>query len=224
MKAVKVALNLKQPFHKYHFNELNPKHVARLEQLKAEHPDIDISITQKEANEFTREFCSSLGRQDRALLFLDPYSTQLNWETLVHVAKTQRTDLWLLFPISALLRMTPKNESQIRPEWDEALTRLLGLSGWKDALYQPKTASGVIGDLFDDDPQEPELERINHEEVGRFVRSRLEEEFPFVADPIPLRSGKGSPLFLFFFAVSNPDHRAIGLAKRVINHILKQRG
>lgn len=215
--SVLTALGVEPGFHQYHFNELKPAHVSELEKIKAEHPDKQIQIYQKDANQFVPAFCSGLAQNDRAVLLLDPYSTQLDWETLGAVARSKKVDLWLLFPISVILRMTPTDEARIRPEWKNTLNRLLGTDEWQAALYKPVEAP-PMDDLFDD-KQELPAHRVNTKELERWVTARLKQLFPYVAPPVPLNNN-GSPLFLFYFAVSNESPKAWGLAEKAASHII----
>lgn len=217
--SVRVALSLRHAFQVYHFNDISEEFCEELRKLAAEHPGVDVRITQLDANDFVRDFCANLGSNDRAVLLLDPYNTELDWESVKVVANSQRIDLWLLFPISTLLRMTPKDGKKIRPEWENTLNRLLGTDRWITELYKPKEAP-QMDDLFGVEP-ESEVERLNVDGVSRFVKSRLSEQFPFVSDPVTLRNNN-SPLFLFFLAVSNPSNVAIGLARKVSGQIIRK--
>ena len=118
--SVSIALDVDPPFHIYHFNETDNERANAIRQTAERHPDKKIKVTEVDANDFVREFCSTLQKLDRAVVFLDPYSTELEWQTLECLATTQKADLWLLFPLSALLRLTPKDGAQIRPEWRES--------------------------------------------------------------------------------------------------------
>ena len=158
-------------------------------------------------------------KMDRAVLFLDPYSTELDWETLRCVAQTKITDLWLLFPISVILRMTPKKGDAIRSEWKATIDRLLGTADWEQALYKP-IAADPMGDLFSDIEHEENYERVNVDELKGWVTSRLAELFPYVAKPV-LLTNNGRPLFLFFFAIANDSDKAKKLADKVARHITK---
>ena len=216
------ALEVNPVFDLYHFNDLDPQHIRELEEIKADYPDARIDITMEDANAFVPSFCRGLTDNDRAVLFLDPYSTQLDWETLKFIADSGKVDLWLLFPLSAILRMTPKEGGKIIEEWRDTLDRLLGTNDWEQALYKPKQEP-IIGDLFGGESQDSETERLNVEELQRWLTSRLKELFPFVANPLLLHNQK-APLFLFYFAVSNPSKSAWGLAQKAANHIIKKHG
>lgn len=150
------------------------------------------------------------------MLFLDPFSTQLNWSTLQHVSRIPQVDLWFLFPISVILRMTPRDGTKIRPEWKDTLDRLLGNDEWESSLY--RNQSGTV-DLFDESDEL--MRRVNTAELEKWVTGRLQEIFPYVAPPVQLNSNN-RPLFLLYLAVSNPSGKAWGLAQRISASIVKK--
>lgn len=217
--SVTIALDVAPPFHVYHFNDVDKERADALRHIASQHPDKTIHIGEVDANSFVGEFCASMQKMDRAVVFLDPYSTELDWQTLERIAATEKADLWLLFPLSTLLRMTPRNGAQIRSEWREKLNRLLDTTEWEDALYEEKAAP-VSRDLFDELESDPITERINVEELSAWLVKRLEEVFAYAAEPVLLKNG-GRPLFLFLFAVANPSEKAKSLANRVVNQIIK---
>lgn len=220
--SVTTALSVSPSFAEYHFNDLNPVHVKELISIQQANPNKRVHIYQKDANDFVPAYCKALNSSDRAVLLLDPYSTQLDWSTLKHVANSKKVDLWLLFPISVILRMTPRDGAKVRPEWKDTLNRLLGTDTWERTLYKP-AKQPMIGDLFDDvdAAAPPASERLNTEELEQWVTERLKELFPYVAPPVPLKNN-GRPLFLFYFAVSNDNPKAWGLAERAASHIINK--
>ncbi len=219
--SVRAALGVEPGFKYYHFNDLNPDHVRALKRICAENPGKRSSVHQQDGNEFVRDFCSNLRKQDRAVLFIDPFNTEFEWETFKAVSVTKKVDMWLLFPISVILRMTPKNGQQIRPEWREKINKMLGTTDWEDALYLPKDLP-PMDDLFDQPKDvDPLTERINPDELSNWVHGRLEEIFEYVAKPV-LLTNKNRPLFLLFFAVSNPDKKARELAQRLSKAAMKK--
>lgn len=218
--SVKTALEVTPAFGRYHFNDLDPVHFKELQQIQKDHPDKHIALYQQDANAFVPDFCAGLGSRDRAVLFLDPYSTQLDWETLKHVAASEKVDLWLLFPLSVILRMTPRDGTRIRPEWGATLNRLLGTEEWQHALYQTVETAPEM-DLFGELNADLPSQRVNTQELGKWVTGKLRERFAYVAEPITLAS-QGRPLFLFYFAVSNPSEAAWRLADKAARHIIKK--
>jgi len=215
--SVITALETDPPFHKYFFNDLDSQYIEALWEIRDQHMDKDITIKEMDANAFVPMFCRMLGKYDRAVLFVDPFSTELDWSTLAHIAESQKIDLWLLFPLSVIIRMTRK-EGEIIPEWKETLNRLLGTNEWQEAFYAPKEKL-PMDDLFGHE-QDEIMERMNPEAVQQWVKKRLESQFAFVADPVPLKNNN-RPMFSLFLAVSNPSEKARNLARKVAKHITK---
>jgi len=196
--SVDTALSINPAFDQYHFNDIDPDFIKELGRLKSEHPDKHIEIKAGDANTFVPDFCSQMQSNDRAVLMLDPFSTQLDWATLIPVAESGKVDLWLLFPISVILRMTPKDGTKTKPEWKQTLDRLLGTNDWEKALYKPVT--NKTADLFDNAPDDTE-NRINVEELKNWISARLREIFPFVASPVLLQNNNAR---CFYFILPSP--------------------
>lgn len=214
--SAKRALECKNTFHEYHFNDLKKEHVEALIEIRKGYPEKKIHITQKDANIFVGEFCKRLGKSDRAVIFLDPYSTAVDWKTLQTIASSQKIDLWMLFPISTLFRILPQDGP--REEWRFCLERMLGTPDWESACYTMRAP--LTSDLFEHN--ERKMERRDYESIVSFVTERLKEVFPYVNEPIRL-SQKSSLLFLFYFAVSNPHPKAKALAVKLCKAIQSKR-
>src|SRR5271169_211505 len=76
------SLRTRIPFDHYNFNERDPGKAAELEQLRNEFPARAerISITSLDANDAIDEFCNRIrGGRKRAVVFLDPYGSQVDW-------------------------------------------------------------------------------------------------------------------------------------------------
>ena len=59
-----------------------------------------IGIQKGDANTRLASFVNSTDwRKSRAVVFLDPYGMQVDWETIVKLGRTEAVDLWLLFPL-----------------------------------------------------------------------------------------------------------------------------
>lgn len=214
--SVKIALECEPSFHQYHFNDLDNERVNALEALKVQYPDKNISVTQQDANEFVIQFCSNMEWNDRAVLFLDPFSTELDWQTLTYVAESGKIDLWLLFPLSVILRMTPTDGDNIKPQWQDTLNRLLGTYKWQETLYRESQGQQ---DIFANESSSCS-KRVNVEELTAWVKDRLENNFTFVGSPIHLSTSNNTPLFLFFFAVSSKRKKAVALARKLAKEAL----
>lgn len=212
------ALEVEPPFKNYLFIEHSPTHCGELENLKARFPDRarSMSIRQGDANEI---LVSWIGTHDwdktRAVVFLDPYGMQVNWEILKALAATRGVDLWLLFPLGVgVMRLLTKSAPP--PEaWKQRITRMFGTREWENEFY--RTASQTeLGLGF-----EPTKSRdVDCDGVSKFLLDRLGDIFYKVhPTPFVLKNNRNNPLYLFCFACGN--EKGSKTAMRIADHLLK---
>lgn len=221
MGSIRLALQAKNKFDKYIFIEKNSEYAKGLQYIVDDEFSSlksKVEIYNSDCNDILAELCGDVNfwRNNRAVLFLDPYATEVHWATLQAVANTQAIDLWYLFPFSAVQRMLPNNG--IVESWKAKLNELFGDSDWEERFYKTDPQMTLFSE------GERIIKDVNTEELARYIRERLKSIFPYVADnPRLLFNAKNSPLFLFCFAVANPNPKAYGLAKKVAeDHILKK--
>lgn len=215
------ALATTPSFHKYFFIELQNKKIKALKQLQEEYPGKAIHIIQDDANAALKSLCTQYRwRDERAVLFLDPFGMHVEWATLEAIAKTGAIDVWYLFPYAGLYRQAAVNSEALDADKKAALTRLLGTDEWQRAFYMPKPQL----DLFGDDAGEERS--VGHEQMLSFVSQRLNKLFSAVTKPKILyqkgdaKNPCGAPLFALYFAASNPKPKAHGLAIKIAKDIL----
>lgn len=99
--SARIALKTIPRFHKYIFVEKSKFRCDQLQHLKAEFPELahNITIKNTEANTYIRDLCAEDWRRRRAVMFLDPYGMQADWDTIEAIASTKAIDLWILFPL-----------------------------------------------------------------------------------------------------------------------------
>ncbi|MBA7536115.1 hypothetical protein ES705_28377 [subsurface metagenome] len=100
--SARIALEIKPEFDKYIFIEKSKKTFTKLLKLKEEFKDKEkkIDLINTDANNWIIDRCNNYKWQNnRAVLFLDPYGMQVNWETIKAIANTKAIDLWYLFPL-----------------------------------------------------------------------------------------------------------------------------
>jgi len=91
-----LALKVEPPFQSYVFIESSQRRCSALESLRTEFPDkaTGVFVRRGDANEQIRELCTSTSWQSRrAVLFLDPYGMQVEWETIEAIAQTKAIDM-----------------------------------------------------------------------------------------------------------------------------------
>ncbi len=212
--SARIALAVEdRPFDRLVFIEKEASSAEALLILTNEYRGRDIKVIQGDANIRVPEFCRSMGDFDRAVVFLDPYATEVAWSTVEAIAATQKIDCWILFPLSAVTRLMPLDREP-SPAWGRRLDRIFGGSGYWQGSYRTSSQLSLLGD-------EPKQEREPIHQVVSLYRERLEGVFHRVAPSSrTLRNSKGSPLFELFFAASNP--RGAPIAIEIADHILKR--
>ena len=210
--SAKIALDVDPAFHRHIFVETNSAKIEELEKLKQDHPQKDIAIVQEDANSFVQNYCSSMTRSERAVVFLDPFATQTDWKTIEAIAQTKQVDVWILFPVMAVNRLLANDPDKV---CKNALDRVFGTEDWFDAFYQKHTENDIFGQSL-----ETIRKACNIAAIGDFYQKQLQKVFEKVAPRHRiLKNSRQSPLFLFFFAASNP--KGAGIAVTIANHILE---
>ena len=127
-----IAIDIKdKKFDQLIFIEKEPQNIASLQTLATLHPERNIRIVQGNANEEIPKFCTSMKRLERAVVFLDPFATEVTWSTVEAIAHTQKIDCWILFPISKVTRMMPRENRPDENDTNE-LNRVFGETSWQD--------------------------------------------------------------------------------------------
>lgn len=222
--SVARSLKVKRPFHCYHFNEPNRARHNELKEYVSSFATHNVSVTSLDANDMIVKVCDNLG-YDRAVFFIDPYGCQLDWKSLVKIAQGAGNDVWLWFPVSAVIRQASIKQDSIQPAWRSRLNKLFGDAKWESALYTASERDGIgqIDDLFGDAPGSTAISRqAGTEALDEYVMGKLNSIFPYVNDqPISFKNQRGSTLFNLYFAMSNNSDKAIALANRGVKSILK---
>lgn len=215
----RIALGMDKDFDKYLFVDSSPRLLDELKGLvEAEFParlgrcrfeNIDV-------NHFIPEWCNSLKQKDRAVMFLDPYGLEVRWSTLEAIAKTQKVDLWLLFPCSGVLRMLPRDRRPTEA-WASRLNELFGTDAWQNEWYQRSNQSALFDDV------EAEHRDLTPTMLAKWITKRLATVFSGVVDrPLFLYNRRNSPLFMLTFAAGNP--RGAKPACKIANDIINAQG
>ena len=215
--SARVALKIKRPFHRYLFIEKSPRKCQELRNLKKQFPLLAdrIEVEDKECNGYLRAFCHNTNwAGKRAVLFLDPFGMQVEWDTVEAVARTHAIDTWILFPLGIGVSRLLKNDGDIPETWKTCLTRLFGTDEWYSVFYREVNRRGLLGNV-------KETQKVcSFDSIAQYYNGRLRTIFAGVADnPVHLRNSRENPLFLFCFAAGNP--KGAPIAVEIAQHILK---
>lgn len=213
--SAQIAIDVVPHFSRLVFIDSKPKHCEALRELAAKHPDREIVVVQDDANRSIQSAIAWEGwRSARAVLFLDPYGMEVEWQTLEAIAKTGAIDVWFLFSLSGLYRQATRNSDKITPDKRAAITRMLGTDAWEKELYSDLGQSDMFGDG-------PSQRTKDVKGLEQYVKRRLETIFAKVFEPKALPVEEKPQRFSLFLCISNPAPKALGLSTKIANHILK---
>jgi len=214
--SVRRALDVDPPFHHYVFIE---KHVGKADELALiaeEFPSRKIEIIRSDANVALIEWCKKLDpRKERAVVFMDPFGTCVEWSVIETLARTKALDLWILFPCGAINRMLPSNRKP-RKSWSKRLTLVFGTDRWQEDFY----TVNQYDSLLEEGKTVKEVRKTkNPKQITAFFVARMQKIFSAVAEPGYLYNSKG-PLFALIFAAGNL--KGAGPGKRIAEHLLRR--
>ena len=210
--STEIALETTPPFQSYTFIEIDKDKISDLENRFQDHslyPKINFLCG--DANEKVKEFCQSMGTKDRAVVFLDPFGSQVEWTTIEAIAATEKIDLWYLFPSGVGVFRQISKSGDVHPTHSPSITRLYGTEDWHDAFIKPKPAPTLF------DLQATENEKIVDPAVAAdFMLERMKTIFKGGVGDFKVALGKHAyPSFHLLFAWGNPSNAAIVLAKKL---------
>jgi three-Cys-motif partner protein len=216
--SARVALEIEPPFHRYIFVEKRKSHSSALERLKDEFPGRNIAVLRDDANEAIQRICKATDwRFNRAVLFLDPYGMQVDWETLRAAAATRAIDAWILYPSGMGMNRVLTKSAEIPKEWQDTLDRFLGTSDWRTAFYRITETTNLFGETSVDRIKEASTEKFE-----LFFLNRLKTIFAGVAEQsVPLINSRGQVMYLLCFACANP--KGVPIAMKLAKSVMRRR-
>ncbi len=213
--SAKIALALPRPFHRYLFIEKSKSKCEELEStIKSQFGSLleRCTVQQGEANAALCKWCEERNwSRDRAVVFLDPFGTQVNWSTIESLGSTKGVDLWYLFPMSVIRLLA--RDGVIEPKWRERLNSVFGTIEWESRFYERSRT------LFED--VEGTTRNVTVDSVQRYIEERLKTCFVDAISGNVLKNSKNSPLFLLCFAVANI--KGAPIARRIAQSILREK-
>lgn len=217
------ALKIVPRFDHYVFVESDPARCAALSALKSEFPWADIKVLRGDANAEVEKLIRnppwSTRTNARGVVFLDPYALQSNWETLCSIARTQKIDVWYLFPLRDLVRQLARNFSGIGNK-EPMLDRVLGRE-WRELYKLPEPNEPRQSSLFDQSDKDDLKRSASVAQIEQWFLHRLRAVFAYAPEPLPILAPSKRQIFSLFLAVSNPSNAATRLAKHFASYVMK---
>lgn len=211
--SARIALQVQPKFQNYILIEKDDNRFAELQKLKVEFPSDDIELIQSDANEYLNDLCGKDWRRHRAVLFLDPYGMEVEWQTVTAIANTQAIDLWILFPLGIAVNRLLKRDGDVDTIVRHKLDRFFGTTNWYDTFYEIASSPTLFG-------EEMVVQKISDfQSIAQYFVQRLQTVFTGVANnPLPLYNSKNNPLYLLCFAAGNPKGApiAVNIAQNIL--------
>jgi three-Cys-motif partner protein len=186
--------------------------------IQSEFPEMcgKVKVICNDANTALDDYINTVDwTHTRALVFLDPYGLEVDWDLIIRLARTVACDVWYLFPLGGVIRMMTK-DGQIQDSWRTRLNRVFGTEEWHEEFYRPSVQL-----TWFENEQTKLSKNASTEHVVEFIRKRLQTIFPAVSNAGILRNSKGAPLFALVLGVSSPSPKAQKAALGIANHLVK---
>lgn len=218
------ALGLEQGFQRYVFIEKKRKNVHELRALVAEFPERAkrSEIIPGDANQALQKICRDEDwSKTRAVVFLDPFGSQVEWQTIKSLAATKAVDLWYLFPAGAsVARQVRNRDGTVHESHEKSLDRILGTTEWRLAFSKEQDA---LPDLFNQGGRTT-IKNVTPESATLFMIQRLRSVFAggVCEDWLPLGSNNVH-WYSLLFAWANPSQNA-KKAGNIASSVLRSSG
>lgn len=215
--SARIAIETTPGFDRIVFMDTNRRHCRALQELADASPERQIEVVRANANLAIIDALRGQNwKSTRGVMFLDPYGMHVDWTTLETIRATEAIDVWYLVSLAGLYRQAAVDPRKVTPSKRNALTRMLGTADWEADWYGTSKNHDLFGELDFEGSRVADVAAIE-----AYVHKRLETLFPKVLPPLRLKNKGGAPSFSLFFAISNPDPVAMGLATRIAGHILR---
>lgn len=210
----RVSLSIHHPFMGYLFIEKQQNRIETLSsELKADFPSLSnrIRICKGDANtEILSRIIDNQNmdwRRDRAVVFLDPYATELKWSTIEKLAHTGAIEIIVnnTLPM-AVNRLIPRS-GEIPETWRSRLNSYFGSEEWERIAYSSQQT--LLGDQLTKNEQAANR-------LGRWYGERLKELFGHTAPPRIVRNTHGTPIYFLHWAGPNAT------GEKIAAHIMEQ--
>jgi three-Cys-motif partner protein len=206
-------LAIEPGFAHYHFIELDPNRANELRKLKAVGSG-QIHVYEADANETLLTTILpqiQFSKYRRALVFVDPYTIDLDWRVTSLAGSLKTVDMFINFMIVAANRNALlQNPDEITDVQRARMNRVWGDESWFGALYDKRQMG-----LFDSVSVAEKVPQANRR-LGEAYQRRLSEVagFGYAAPPRLFKNRAGAELYYLFFA--SPKASGYRIAKHLL--------
>lgn len=225
--SVMRALSVDPPFKRHVFIEGNATRFRELEAIRQENSSKLIECRHGDANAELRSIFTSppwsaqFGGKgiQRAVVFLDPYGMNVEWDTLRLLADTRAVDVWYLFPLQAVTRQLSGDLDKVDVHKQDRLDDIFGTPNWRNELYQTQVITDLFAQTFSTSTRS-----VTQPQIEEYSRNRLGTLFRYVSEPLPLIVDGRGHLFSLFCLSNSQSDKAIELIEKGVRSTLKKFG
>lgn len=212
--SVRRVLELKEKtFDYYYFIDSDPENIDNIKQIKKDIEHINhkyIVNRQNDCNDEILKLAEALKTKKlAALLFIDPFGMQVDWNSIASLEGT-RSDIWILIPTGVTVnRLLPKSGEVSNPK---KLERFFGLSYEElfNFFYTHKTEDTLFGKVESVEKLENPIDKI-----VALYKNQLQTIWNYVTDPpLILKNSRNVAIFHLLFASNNKT--AFNIASQII--------
>ena len=134
-----------------------------------------------------------------ALVLLDPFGMQLNWETIQALKDIGHIDLWILVPSGVIInRLLTRSGKILCPERMEKSFGM-PINEIQNYFYEQVTEQSLFGEITRQQKRDNTINKI-----AQLYINLLGKEFSYVIkEPLVLKNSTNCPIFHFVFASHN---------------------
>lgn len=221
------ALAISPPFNHLVYIEQRLGRYKALQKLADKNSNRNITAIRGDANEQLQKlFSSSVWQKEhddnwkqRALVFLDPYGINVDFQTLETLANSKQADVWYLVSLKGLVQQLSLDHSGMDEDKRKSLNRMMGTNDWEEEFYQ-FTEQEV--DLFSHETIRKGHRIASRYEISNFFKKRLKSIFCYVSDPLPLKVGNQEDFFQLYCMSNNSNGKAIGLISKGVKWVINK--
>lgn len=199
--AAERVVSMDLSFDEYYFVDYNKKAIESLKKKlsPSQKGNRVYKYIVKDVNEGINKLSLYLDSKKSALVFLDPFGMDIQWNT-ISLLKGKRVDLWILIPTGVAINRLLDREGELRHL--DKLEECLGLSETeiKREFYLEKEELNLFNGKI------KSLEKISDSisHITKLYIKQLKTIWNFVTDePLVLINSKNVPIYHFVFASNN---------------------
>jgi len=199
--AAERVVSMDLSFDEYYFVDCNKKAIESLKKKlsPSQKGNRVYKYIVKDVNEGINKLSLYLDSKKSALVFLDPFGMDIQWNT-ISLLKGKRVDLWILIPTGVAINRLLDREGELRHL--DKLEECLGLSETeiKREFYLEKEEFNLFNGKI------KSLEKISDSisHITKLYIKQLKTIWNFVTDePLVLINSKNVPIYHFVFASNN---------------------